>query len=91
LVHKKGKGNLHIKFEHAEEVLVCTIDDDGIGRTAAAEIKRRSEHSYKSYGTHLVYERVKLLNESDYEINIQTIDKLQGTTVIIKIQQKYED
>ncbi|MCP9755529.1 hypothetical protein EGI26_10215 [Lacihabitans sp. CCS-44] len=91
LVHKKGKGSLHIKFEYAEEVLVCTIDDDGIGRAAAAEIKRRSEHSYKSYGTHLVYERVKLLNESDYEINIQTIDKLQGTTVIIKIQQKYED
>ncbi|OYU93940.1 MAG: hypothetical protein CFE21_18295 [Bacteroidetes bacterium B1(2017)] len=91
LVHKKDKGHLRIKFEHIEEELVCTIDDDGIGRVAAAEIKRRSEHSYKSYGTHLVYERVKLLNESDYEITIQTIDKPQGTTVIIKIQQKYEN
>lgn len=91
LVHKKGKGNLRIKFEQQDEVLTCTIDDDGIGRAAAAEIKRRSEYSYKSYGTHLVYERVKLLNESDYEINIETIDKPQGTTVIIKIQQKYED
>lgn len=91
LVHKKDKGNLRIKFEHIDEVLICTINDDGIGRVAAAEIKRRSEHSYKSYGTHLVYERVKLLNETDYAINIQTIDKPQGTTVIIKIQQKYED
>jgi two-component sensor histidine kinase len=91
LVHKKGKGSLIIKFEQKDEALICTIDDDGIGRKAAAEIKRKSEYSYKSYGTHLVHERVKLLNESDYEIDIQTIDKPQGTTVIIKIQQKYED
>ncbi|MCP9770316.1 hypothetical protein EGI22_20615 [Lacihabitans sp. LS3-19] len=92
LVHKEGKGSLVVKFEQIDEVLICTIDDDGIGRKAAAEIKKRSEHSYKSYGTHLVHERVKLLNETDYKIEIQTIDKAEGgTRVIIKIAQKYED
>ncbi|MBK9508109.1 MAG: histidine kinase [Cytophagaceae bacterium] len=91
LIHKNGKGNLTIKFENFDETLICTIDDDGIGRRASADLKKQSEHSYKSFGTRLVQERVKLLNESDYDIKIETIDKIQGTTVIIKIQQKYED
>lgn len=91
LIHNNQKGNLTIKFETIDETLVCTIDDDGIGRRASADLKKQSEHSYKSLGTRLVHERVKLLNETDYDIKIETIDKIKGTTVIIKIQQKYED
>lgn len=91
LVHKEGKGHLNISFDYLDYTLICTIEDDGIGRKRAAEIKNNSRHSYKSLGTYLVHDRVKLLNKSGYNISIETEDRIGGGTVVtIKIPNRNE-
>lgn len=91
LVHKDGKGHLKIDFDYHDHTLVCTIEDDGVGREKAAEIKKNSRHSYKSLGTYLVHDRVKLLNKSGYNISIETQDRRGGGTIVtIKIPNRNE-
>lgn len=83
-------GNLWIHFLSLDEdTLICTIEDDGVGRAKAAELQLASIKKYKSRGTQLVKKRVEILNEMGYEIEINTDDRLKGGTVVtIKIGYK---
>jgi hypothetical protein len=46
LLHKEGLGNITIHLQQAGDVLLCTIEDDGIGRKRAAELKEDSFISF---------------------------------------------
>lgn len=83
-------GNLWVHFLSLDEdTLICTIEDDGVGRAKAAELQLTSIKKYKSRGTQLVKKRVEILNEMGYEIEINTDDRLKGGTVVtIKIGYK---
>lgn len=83
-------GNLWIHFLSLDEdTLICTIEDDGVGREKAAELQLVSIKKYKSRGTQLVKKRVEILNEMGYDIEINTDDRLKGGTVVtIKIGYK---
>jgi sensor histidine kinase YesM len=83
-------GTLSIHFLSLDEdTLICTIEDDGVGRAKAAELQLLSIKKYKSRGTQLVKKRVEILNEMGYEIEINTDDRLKGGTVVtIKIGYK---
>lgn len=90
--HKTDNGHIWIKFSYNDETLKCTITDDGIGRQKSGEINSKSSHSYRSRGTELVKERVKILNKTGYIINIDTADRpTSGTVVTITIAENYED
>ena len=84
------KGSLRVHFLSLDEdTLICTIEDDGVGRAKAAELQQASFKKYKSRGTELVKRRVSILNEMGYEIDIKTNDHLKGGTVVtIKIGYK---
>ncbi len=82
LVHKPGPGNLWIRFVEVDETLVCTIEDDGIGREGMREIHQHSRRAYKSLGSDLVQKRVESLNQLGYDIRIRTDDRLAGGTVV---------
>jgi ligand-binding sensor domain-containing protein/two-component sensor histidine kinase len=65
LHNKDNKGNIIIQVkEVANHNLVITIEDDGIGRKAAASIKQE-QTKHKSYGIDITINRVKLLNSSN--------------------------
>lgn len=83
-------GNLSIHFLSLDEdTLICTIEDDGVGRAKASELQLVSLKKYKSRGTQLVKKRVEILNEMGYDIEINTDDRLKGGTVVtIKIGYK---
>ena len=83
----KTKGKIDIDFDlDDDENLVCTITDNGIGRTEAALRKQNQVAAHQSRGTELVEKRVKILNEMGYKISIETIDnEPTGTIVTIKI------
>jgi ligand-binding sensor domain-containing protein len=91
LVYKENNdGYLNINFKREADSLICTIDDNGIGRDKAAEIKSKSLKSYKSRGTEITEERLRsleLIENTKIEINI--IDKKDenelaiGTKIII--------
>ena len=64
LKNKKGKGNITIEFFLKNNHLHCNIEDDGIGRISALEIKQNVEPiSKKSYSTIINQDRFKLMNQ----------------------------
>jgi len=89
LENKKGKINILAKKE--DGYLVCEIDDNGIGRAKAAEMKSSMHIEYQSRGMQLSRRRAEL-----YNIRQEIIDKKDdsdsyregnatGTKIIISI------
>ena len=93
LFHKESKGVLKMKFEaEIEDVLVCTIEDNGIGRAAARLIAKQSTRGHKSRGMQIVTERLEVLKQKDnIDISLVIIDlendigENVGTSVKISI------
>lgn len=81
------KGVLKIRFQEKEDVLICTIDDNGIGREKAALQKKKKKFYHKSLGHVLVFDRIKILNKIGYEISHDVIDKTKGTRVQLKFSK----
>ena len=84
------KGHVWIRFWlDTDEALVCEVEDDGIGRKAAEQKRRNAYQTHRSEGTNLVKNRVKLLNELGFYIDIHTIDLPErGTHVIIRMNDR---
>jgi LytS/YehU family sensor histidine kinase len=84
LENKKGKINILAKKE--DDYLVCEIDDNGIGREKATELKSSMHIEYQSRGMQLSRRRAEL-----YNIRQEIIDKkdeagiASGTKIIISI------
>ena len=87
LLYKEAGGKIWINFiKIDEDTLKCVVEDNGVGRTRAAEIQKGAFKSYKSRGTQLVKQRVEALNEiGGYEIDIKTDDRPGGGTVVTVI------
>ena len=96
LMHKPGGGIIHLRFKEdlQKENLIIEIEDNGIGREKAAELKKNNAVKRKSFGMQLNETRLqalKIVNGIDASVNI--IDKTEnqvagGTLVILKIQLK---
>ena len=95
LMHKNGHGKLDIALTIKEDILYCSITDNGVGREKAAELKSKSTERQKSLGLKITNNRLALLNqqskeESYYEMN-DIVDKdgnTGGTQVDIRIRYK---
>jgi len=94
LMHKKeGIGILLIEIKKENDILVCTVEDNGIGREAALKLKSKSAVKRKSFGMNITKERLNYINQKyKARTNIEVIDlkdtmqKGSGTRVIIKIE-----
>jgi tetratricopeptide (TPR) repeat protein len=92
LMHKEGQGRLHVGLSMENNVLNCTITDNGIGREKAEQMKSKSAEKEKSMGLRITEDRLNLLNR---EKGIRTIFKIEdlrdldgnstGTRVHLKI------
>lgn len=93
LLHKEGLKTLQIKFS-MEEVLICEISDNGIGREKALEIKNRQRASHESFAVNAIKRRFNILKvhfkgELGFVIEDIIIDnKVDGTKVILRIPIK---
>ncbi|MBK8832894.1 MAG: histidine kinase [Saprospiraceae bacterium] len=92
LMHKKEKGHLSLRFSKEEKMIACVIEDDGVGRTKAAEMKSLSANKYKSMGMGITRDRMEIMNKMDaLGISAEIIDKQDaagmpsGTIVIVRI------
>jgi hypothetical protein len=91
LLHKKGDKNLSVGFSLNEEILICEIIDNGVGRKRSEEIKVRNVRTHQSFATEATDKRMDLLNSfNDKKYNFEIIDlyeddKALGTKVIISI------
>lgn len=76
LTPKKDKGKISINFnpyKKSEQIIECTIIDNGIGREAATKVQKGSKH--KSLGLQLTSERLQLIeSQTGFETRFETID-----------------
>ena len=62
LMHKEGQGMLNIEFSMKDNILHCTIADNGIGLEKSEEMKSKSAEKEKSMGLKITTDRLALLN-----------------------------
>ena len=86
---KSEKGHLIVSFEKHENLLICSVIDDGIGREAAQKNKRIQ---HKSKAVEITRERLKLIQfQENIKCSLEFVDLIDatgnatGTKVIIII------
>ena len=94
LINKEGEKKLSLQFDEKEGYLECIIEDNGVGRQKAAEIKKSKLGSgrFESKGTKLALQRIEVLNrERAGSASIETIDLFDeggnatGTKVVVRL------
>jgi LytS/YehU family sensor histidine kinase len=95
LMYKEGSGTLDVELTKENEILICTITDNGIGRKRSAELKSTLSINKKSLGMNITASRLHLLNEGmGNHIELQITDlsdnvgQAAGTRVVITIPIK---
>lgn len=75
LLHKPGYKTLKIIFYEENEHLVCTIQDNGIGREKAAALQKNRTKRHHSFATGAIQQRIEMLNRSKrFNIQLQIHD-----------------
>lgn len=73
LMHKTETGHLLIQLNMEDENIMVVIQDDGVGREKANEIRRESGIERKSRGMLITRERLEMLNQytkDTYTVNV---------------------
>lgn len=90
---KKNKGLIQITFKRDQRKLICTVQDDGIGRAASAKMKKAK--ASKSKAMEITLDRLRLLQEETGEIASMEVIDLQaddgtalGTRVVLTLPLK---
>jgi len=103
LINKNSKGDLWLSLERNNGLLICKIEDNGIGRERALEIEQKKVSRHVALGIKVTNERISTLSALlDYKIEV-TIEDLykpqqyaeeglqaEGTRVTICIPVKEE-
>ncbi len=92
LIPMERKGFVNIDLKLKEECIVCRIEDNGIGRAAASEMRKKKEKNHNSLGTQIATSRLELVN-SLYGTSLKTVytdlknekGEAEGTRVEIHI------
>jgi ligand-binding sensor domain-containing protein len=91
LMHKKEKGHLEIELYQQEDVLICKVIDDGVGRTGAEQLENKSANKHKSMGIKITESRIAMtqVNGNAQLVEIKDLvypdGHAAGTEVILKI------
>ncbi len=92
LSHKEGERSLRINIQPQESSLLCIVEDNGVGRERAAEIKNPLKKDYESKGMRVTRERLDLMNvQNASNTNVRIVDlydeqhRPAGTRVEINI------
>jgi tetratricopeptide (TPR) repeat protein len=94
LINKEGEKKLSVNFEKSSDTnkLVCIVEDNGIGREKAMEIKQHKHESihHESKGIKITQERIELLKfQTKDEVSITINDSMSkdnealGTKVVL--------
>ncbi len=90
LVSRGDAGRLDVSFERDEKHVICTVEDNGVGRVRSGEINRKRSRSRQSHGTAIATNRLTLLNDKKKGLvnKVEYTDKMEngiaaGTKVTI--------
>jgi PAS domain S-box-containing protein len=90
LYNKKQQGTLIIRIKELDESIIFEIEDNGIGRAAAIDLRKQNFPAHKSMGIRLTEERLKLINQEHHsafaiEDLVDGEGQACGTKVTIRI------
>lgn len=99
LLHKDTIGKLWVQIaKHQEDCIRVVVEDNGIGRKKAQELKSKQILKKKSYGMEITHNRIDILNKMENKNTICTITDLEdadknaiGTRVELIIPLKKMD
>lgn len=75
LMHKPGPGCLRIGIREMKDMLLCTIEDNGVGREKAKELQQvDNNNKQKSLGLSITEERLRLLAREGMDELIRVVD-----------------
>jgi len=85
LVNKQKDGKILVELQKIGELMHCIVEDNGIGREKAMEIKEKSSKSKRqSLGMQVTKERLDILNEkTTEEVTFKIIDKKDADGISI--------
>lgn len=89
---KETPGSLEIKIRKSKgQLLICTIEDDGIGRAKSQELKKSSILKRESLGLSITKDRIQILKKKGGRLEIEDLTsngEPAGTRVIISLPLK---
>ncbi len=75
LFHKKEKGQIDIIFNKENNLLKCTIEDNGVGRNKSKILNNQKGREHTSRGLQIIEERLEIVKKTyPGNYNIQIID-----------------
>jgi ligand-binding sensor domain-containing protein len=93
IMHKEGAGEIKIKLSMKDNTLCCVVEDNGVGRAKAMEIKKKKPVSlHKSVGMTNTRERLEIINQvSKNDLSVVVTDlysennEPRGTRVELRV------
>lgn len=84
-------GSVSVRMERGQDVVICTVTDNGVGRERATAIKAAKDRRYPSAATPNIDERLEILRtETGLPVTMQVVDQVEdgmasGTTVVVTL------
>lgn len=83
---KNGNGKIIISIQKENNMLVCSVEDNGVGRKKVEAYKEQMSEKRKSFGMQITSDRIKIINKlKNTKASIQIFDLQQGTKVEVKL------
>jgi len=81
IAKKKSKGTIEVRVTKDQEMIICTVDDDGVGRENSSIVPSRN-----SMGVKITKNRLEIINQlKKIKGSIELFDKKQGVRVELKL------
>ncbi|MCF8464574.1 MAG: histidine kinase [Flavobacteriales bacterium] len=94
LLHRSGSKRIRLDFQ-LDDVLICTITDNGVGRAKAKAIKERQRSNHESFSVNAIRTRFEILQRYhkgvlgfQYE-DLMHDNQPTGTKVVLRIPVKH--
>lgn len=97
MLKSKQEGWVKVSITGDNDFIICTIEDNGVGRKSAQEIRSNKDPERKSLGFKITAQRIDLLNSLYKErfnikyFDINNPDDTKGTKVVIRIPKGIMD
>jgi uncharacterized protein YdbL (DUF1318 family) len=89
LMHSTNQKQLLVKVDGTEDGYLVTIEDNGIGRAASAQINQNRVREHTSFALKATNDRVPMINKSGkLQIRIEIVDLNPGTRVVVVVSNK---
>ncbi|MEL6391326.1 MAG: histidine kinase [Bacteroidota bacterium] len=91
----QAKGKIEVGFTREEDLLLCRVSDNGIGREAAARLRKAQQPGHRSVATEVNRQRLELMRGNEQYAPLIIRDGKdesgmpKGTEVILKIKNAF--